>query len=1065
MTTRTTPFRLLAVLVAALLALRALPAQAADILVTETADDAGTANVSLREAVALASASDRIIVTTGAALTVNSEIVVDKPLTIDLGGQQVTATGAHRIFRVVNGVTVRLQNGTLIGSGLPVTADGGNGGVVNANATLQVEDLTLRNGNAAVAGGGLFMSGGALTADNLTLTANTALTGGGGYFTGSARPVIQRSTITGNSLTSDAAQNSQRRGAGLATTNYLVITDSTVEGNTGAHEGGGVHSTGNELIINGSVIQGNTATQEAGGVPGAGGGVWVNNATNAAFIGQTGIIGNQAGQGGGVYVNARVDLFNVTVDGNTATGGEGGGAVLVAATGQLTSTFVTYANNTAVISGQSGVRTLGGAVLFKNSLLANAGNNNCSPVGVGFTDDTGNLDSGGSCAFGGSSLSNVDPQLGGLGGGVRALNAGSPAINATANCTIPTQAINWGPIQTFGPVYSPGSVVTVDQRNAPRPGTPGTCDIGAYETPQAAVAGVELLVVKSAIVPEDQTDFATYSVRLTGQPATGTVVVIDAQPDAQLVIENEAGQVFQAGETLELTFDAFNWATPQLVQVFARQDTQIEDAIHPGLVTHNIDTGKTTDPTYAGVSITQLGSFSVRDDDQLRTVTVVGATEAESESPLTFTISLDDAQDPLEGSETVTVTYTTANGTALAEQDYIATTDTVTFVAGGPRTISATVELINDTVVETEETFQVELTQVVGARIGGTGSALCSILDDDFGSEPPPGGTLTVLPETVPTGRVGDRYEVTFTATGGVAPYLFLIGTDPDNAFPGDDWEFNEDTGVLSGTPAFVATTIFVIVALDQEGNFGGREYEVEFTLTGEPGDDTDPEVEPTPTPLSSADLQATAVAGIADQLGPPRVVIDPETEIPSVYIYSGPAVGATIINIAQAGTEYRVIGVYNPPGGGAPWYYIEYDRFPGLIPSNEGELGPDGVATVTPTPKERGWVPSEFLILAGFVPDIPILGNPFDNVSLGGTGLFGTTTHKNNLYRYPTPNSGIVFEMDEGTRFEILGRTNVDQRAIPNWLLVRLDGGQVGWIKWTPFVEIDGGLSGTALY
>jgi Calx-beta domain/Domain of unknown function (DUF4114)/von Willebrand factor type A domain/RTX calcium-binding nonapeptide repeat (4 copies) len=79
--------------------------------------------------------------------------------------------------------------------------------------------------------------------------------------------------------------------------------------------------------------------------------------------------------------------------------------------------------------------------------------------------------------------------------------------------------------------------------------------------------------------------------------------------------------------------------------------------------------------------------------------------------------------------ETVTVKYTTADGTATAVSDYTAATGTVTF---NPSETSKTVNISvkGDTTLELDETFTVKLTDAVGGTISkatGTGT----IIDDD----------------------------------------------------------------------------------------------------------------------------------------------------------------------------------------------------------------------------------------------------------------------------------------------------------------------------------------------
>lgn len=77
----------------------------------------------------------------------------------------------------------------------------------------------------------------------------------------------------------------------------------------------------------------------------------------------------------------------------------------------------------------------------------------------------------------------------------------------------------------------------------------------------------------------------------------------------------------------------------------------------------------------------------------------------------------------------VTVHYATANGTAVATQDYAATSGTLTFQPGETsRTISVSIK--GDRKREANETFSVNLSNAVGATIGD-GSATVTILNDD----------------------------------------------------------------------------------------------------------------------------------------------------------------------------------------------------------------------------------------------------------------------------------------------------------------------------------------------
>src|SRR6202167_4658809 len=81
-------------------------------------------------------------------------------LTIDGSGQSITIDGAHsfQIFIVNSGATLNLQFLTLEDGNATAGAGGGGGGVLN-HGTLTVSNSTLSDNNAFALGGGIFNDG------------------------------------------------------------------------------------------------------------------------------------------------------------------------------------------------------------------------------------------------------------------------------------------------------------------------------------------------------------------------------------------------------------------------------------------------------------------------------------------------------------------------------------------------------------------------------------------------------------------------------------------------------------------------------------------------------------------------------------------------------------------------------------------------------------------------------------------------------------------------------------------------------------------------------------------
>ncbi|MFN8491541.1 MAG: Calx-beta domain-containing protein [Caldilineaceae bacterium] len=105
-------------------------------------------------------------------------------------------------------------------------------------------------------------------------------------------------------------------------------------------------------------------------------------------------------------------------------------------------------------------------------------------------------------------------------------------------------------------------------------------------------------------------------------------------------------------------------------------------------------------------------------------LTINDMTINENAGNVVFTVSLAPAS-----SQAVSVNYATANGSAVAGSDYTARSGTLTFNAG-VTSAQITIPIINDTVVESDETFVVNLSNAVNATIAdnqGSGT----IKDDD----------------------------------------------------------------------------------------------------------------------------------------------------------------------------------------------------------------------------------------------------------------------------------------------------------------------------------------------
>jgi hypothetical protein len=112
-------------------------------------------------------------------------------------------------------------------------------------------------------------------------------------------------------------------------------------------------------------------------------------------------------------------------------------------------------------------------------------------------------------------------------------------------------------------------------------------------------------------------------------------------------------------------------------------------------------------------------------------VSVAGASalEASGEATITFTRSGSTA-------EAITLTWATADGSATAGLDYVGVTGGSVTIPAGATTATATVSILDDSLVEGNETFTVSIVSAQTASGGpvtiGTGNATVTIVDDDL---------------------------------------------------------------------------------------------------------------------------------------------------------------------------------------------------------------------------------------------------------------------------------------------------------------------------------------------
>ncbi|MEI7687531.1 MAG: cellulase family glycosylhydrolase, partial [Planctomycetota bacterium] len=174
----------------------------------------------------------------------------------------------------------------------------------------------------------------------------------------------------------------------------------------------------------------------------------------------------------------------------------------------------------------------------------------------------------------------------------------------------------------------------------------------------------------------------------------------------------------------------------------------------------------------------------------------------------TFTVTLSQAS-----AQTVTVNFTTADGTALQGLDYTTTTGTLTFAPGQTQK-TITVAILPNAVGEPTETFTVALSSPSnGTLVKATGAG--TIIGSTTPPPPPPTPTISIAnaQATEPaSGSANATFTVTLSAASA-SPVTVAYTTANLTAMAGSD--YTATTGTITFAPAETSKTISVAVLAD----------------------------------------------------------------------------------------------------------------------------------------------------------------------------------------------------------------------------------------------------------
>jgi Leucine-rich repeat (LRR) protein len=222
----------------------------------------------------------------------------------------------------------------------------------------------------------------------------------------------------------------------------------------------------------------------------------------------------------------------------------------------------------------------------------------------------------------------------------------------------------------------------------------------------------------------------TYNINEADGTADITVTRVDGSEGNISVDCNSSDGTAKAGKDYNAIFETLNWsdgnADDKICSVTIINDTTFED---------NEIFNLTLENATGGATVGEPATVTIIDDDELQPGTVQFSSDTysvdENNGTVTLKVSRINGNDGI-----IFLAYTSTDGSATAGEDYSAVFNTLTWTDGDASDKTFIVPILDDTIFEENETFNLTLTNATGgATIGEPSEAVVTINDNDTPQE------------------------------------------------------------------------------------------------------------------------------------------------------------------------------------------------------------------------------------------------------------------------------------------------------------------------------------------
>jgi subtilisin family serine protease len=350
------------------------------------------------------------------------------------------------------------------------------------------------------------------------------------------------------------------------------------------------------------------------------------------------------------------------------------------------------------------------------------------------------------------------------------------------------------------PTITPTEVEAVLKANVrPFPGSCSGCGTGL----------VDATLALAAITPGPGTlNFSASAYAMPENGGVGTISVQRSGGTAGAISVNYATSngTAAAGSDYTAASGTLNWAdgdsTAKTFTVAA-----VDDAAAEG--NESINLSLSAPGGSATLGTTRTAVLNILDNDNAPgSVAFTAATASLAETGGAITVSVARTGGSFGAAS---VSYATANSSATAGGDYVASSGTLSWASGDSTTKTIRVTVLNDSLAEASETFQIRLTAASGASLGAVSTSTVTIADDD---SPSPNGTLQFTAASLSVAENGGSATITVSRTlGSVGAVSVSYATANGTATAGSD--YTASSGTLNWANGDSASKSFTVPILD----------------------------------------------------------------------------------------------------------------------------------------------------------------------------------------------------------------------------------------------------------